>query len=89
MEQHKPAVGDRDATVMATRAGDLLAGDSAVTVRQRRYLVAVAMLGHLGAGEREAALGTWTPNRDELYGEGELPLVFRILVAHARKGPAR
>jgi spermidine synthase len=77
------ATGRRDLRTMAVTARNLLERDPTAPAGRRQYALALGMLGAIGTGEREAAAELWRRYRKELFGEGDFPVVFRLLVAHA------
>jgi len=80
------AVASRDASEIATVAEDLLADDIAEDEPRRRYLLAAAMLGHLGQGQSEEALRIWQEHGRGIDTELLAP-DLRLLVSLALRPP--
>ncbi len=76
------AVAARDAPRMSRLATALLGTQNDLGNEARDYLLLAAMAGHLGAGEREAALGVWQQHGERARAAGSAP--FRLLRCHAR-----
>jgi hypothetical protein len=77
------AVSSRDNDAVAVLAENLLASGRNLTPARVRYLVAAAMLAHLGRGDRESAAKLWQARARELF-DGQQPrMMFRILAAKA------
>jgi len=82
------AVAGRDAAVMAAAGEELLARPAAAleSMASRRYLLAVAMAGHIAQGRRDAARALWQRYAREAIGEGPLSIELRLVAAHAALG---
>lgn len=76
------AVGQRDASAMASLSRGLLEAKRDTTPARRKYLLATALLGLVASGQKPAARELWARYRQESF-PAEIPLLYRLLVAHA------
>lgn len=76
-------VADRNAAGFGEAAESLLAQGQGATEVRLRYLVGMAMLGHLGAGNRERARAVWDRHGKASLKDKPVSLALDILRAHA------
>ena len=67
---------------MAEHATALLATQSEISAETREYLLMAAMAGHIGSGNREAALKVWQAHGERARTSASA--AFRLLRCHAR-----
>jgi len=77
------AVGSRNPKQMAERAEHLLQGDGSMTPQRTRYLVMVAMLGHIAQKDKAAASQLWSRYGAKIQSDPQSQMLFRILAAHS------
>lgn len=77
------AVGQRDASAMALLSQRLLAAQRDTSPARRKYLLATGLLGLVASGKKAAALEMWNRYGSSAF-PAEPPLLYRLLLAHAR-----
>ncbi len=82
------AIGRRDATAMASQGLRLLEQKQDNTAARRKYLLAGTLLGLIGSDQHPQALALWQRLGKDTF-PGEIPFLFRLLVAHATHGGAK
>lgn len=80
------AIADRDARGIGDTGEQLLAGGQGATEVRARYLLGMAMLGHLGAGRAAAAEAVWETFSARALAGKPPGLVLEILRDHALAG---
>jgi spermidine synthase len=80
------AVVKRSAPDIATTASQLLNGGQGVTTVRARYLLGMAMLGHLGSGHPEKSLTIWNAHARRTLGDQPPGIELEILHANALAG---
>ncbi len=78
------AVGRKNAREMSERAIAML-GNKEVKVSNHRYLLDIAMLGLIAQEKQEQASRLWLKYSKQLYKNGKLSAVTRLLVAHSQR----
>jgi len=77
------AVGNRDASRMATAARTLLVNVNPSQLAAVRYLVASGMLGSLAQGDKAESYQLWSKYRAMMFGDIQTDLLFRLLAAES------
>jgi predicted membrane-bound spermidine synthase len=77
------AVGQRDASGMALFSQRLLAAKRDLSPARRKYLLATGLLGLVASGRKPMARDLWD-RHGPLSFPAEVPLLYRLLLAHAR-----
>ncbi len=83
------SVSDRDHAAIAQKAERLLEEGRSLTPARTRYLIAAAMLAHLGRGDRDSAARIWHSRAKGLFAGQPLRMMFQILAAMAEEGGAQ
>ncbi len=78
------AVGERDTHKMQSLAERILKQDKNSTTARQKYLVAVAMLGHLAQGQKPRALAIWDNYASDLFPHKEPNMMFRMLLENSK-----
>ncbi len=82
-------IADRNAKGIGESAEALLQSGQGVTEIRTRYLLGMAMLGLVGAGEPARARVLWGAYSRRAFGDKPPDLAFEIFLAHAAAAPAR
>jgi hypothetical protein len=77
------AVSNRDAIRMSAASRTLLESVNNLPSELLRYAVASGMLGSLVQGDRAGSYRLWSKYKVKMFGDNELDLLFRLLVAES------
>ena len=78
-------VADRNPKGFGDAAEILLTNGQGATKVRAKYLLGMAMLGHIGAGEPERAQAVWEKFSKQVFGDEPAGMVFEIMLARLRK----
>lgn len=79
-------VADRNGTHVGEAAEELLSRRQGITEVRLKYLLGMAMLGHLQGGDQSRAKEVWAKYSPRLGGNDPLGLLLEILKEHALQG---
>lgn len=79
---------DRNPQTIGTAAQHLLEAGEGATPTRARYLLGMAMLGHLASGKRQQALDVWETYAEQALGDKPAGLELDVLHAQALAKPA-
>ena len=76
------AMNDRNANKISNLSNLLLADSRDLTLTRKKYLVASSMLANFALGNTQRTNLIWSEYKEELFGQGEAKLLFRLLGLH-------